>query len=103
MNELIAVHYSSDRQTVLGQDLHKMLEVDSNYTTWFRQMCEYGFLENIDFMICFPNLESELRGEKNKQDHQITIDMARALQIKQIKVNKNIKTMFMMYILSKKE
>lgn len=64
MNELIAVHYSSDRPTVLGQDLHKMLEVDSNYTTWFRQMCEYGFLENIDFMICFPNLESELRGKK---------------------------------------
>lgn len=50
MNELIKINYDSERPTVLGRDLHEALEVDSNYTTWFKRMCEYGFSEVIDFI-----------------------------------------------------
>ncbi len=50
MNELIKVNYDSDRPTILGRDLHEFLEVESNYTTWFKRMCEYDFIENIDFI-----------------------------------------------------
>lgn len=77
MNELIKVNYDSDRPTILGRDLHEFLEIESNYTTWFKRMCEYGFIENVDFSTYFPNLESELHGGQNKQDHQLTIDMAK--------------------------
>lgn len=79
MNELIKVNYDNDRPTILGRDLHEFLEVESNYTTWFKRMCEYGFIESIDFSTCFPNLESELHGGQNKQDHQLTIDMAKEI------------------------
>lgn len=59
MAELMKVNYENDRPTVSGRALHEALEVNSNYTTWFKRMCEYGFTEDVDFMTCFPNLESE--------------------------------------------
>lgn len=43
----------------MGRDLYELLEVNSNYRTWFKRMCDYGFTENIDYATCFPNLESE--------------------------------------------
>lgn len=79
MNELIKVNYDNDRPTISGRELHEFLEVDSNYTTWFKRMCEYDFAENVDFITCFPNLESDLHGGHNKQDHQMTIDMAKEI------------------------
>lgn len=79
MNDLIKINYETDRPTVLGRDLHAMLEVDSNYTTWLKRMCEYGFAEGTDFISCFPNSESETHGGQNKTDHQLTIDMAKEL------------------------
>ena len=80
MNEIININYSSDRPTVLGRELHDMLGVNSNYTTWFNRMCDYGFTEHVDFETCFPNLESENQhGGQNKVDHQLTIPMAKEI------------------------
>ena len=75
MNELIKVNYDSDRPTLSGRELHEFLEVESNYTTWFKRMCEYGFTEEIDFI---PFLE-ESTGGRPSQDHQMTIDMAKEI------------------------
>lgn len=75
MNELIKINYDSERPTVLGRDLHEALEVDSNYTTWFKRMCEYGFSEVIDFI---PILEKSTGG-RPAQDHQLTIPMAKEI------------------------
>lgn len=80
MNELIKVNYENERPTVMGRELHEALEVNSNYTTWFNRMSEYGFTEGVDFVSCFPNLESENQhGGQNKIDHQLTIDMAKEI------------------------
>lgn len=80
MNELIKINNDNNRPTVMGRELHETLGVNSNYTTWFSRMCEYGFTENEDFSTCFPNLESENKhGGQNKIDHQLTIDMAKEL------------------------
>jgi len=75
MNEIITVNYDNNRPTVLGRDLHELLEVESNYTTWFKRMCEYGFAEGTDFI---PFLE-ESTGGRPSQDHQLTIEMAKEL------------------------
>lgn len=79
MNELIRISFDSDRPTVSGRELHAALEIGSNYTTWFSRMCDYGFVEGIDYISCFPNLESESHGGQNKLDHQLTIDMAKQI------------------------
>ncbi len=75
MNELIRVNYDSERPTVLGRELHDMLGVDSNYTTWFNRMCEYGFTEGNDFL---PILEKS-SGGRPAVNHQLTIPMAKEI------------------------
>ena len=75
MHELISINYESETPTVLGRDLHEMLEIDSNYTTWFNRMCEYGFTEEKDFI---PFLE-ESTGGRPSTDHQLTLNMAKEI------------------------
>lgn len=80
MNELIAVNYdeSNDRPTVLGRDLHKALEIGTEYVKWFDRMCEYGFVENEDYSTFLTN-RSDGKAGKPKTDHQLTIDMAKEI------------------------
>ena len=75
MNEIIKVNYDNDRPTVLARDLHQFLEVGSEFSHWFKRMCEYGFSEGTDFS---PFL-TESSGGRPAQDAQLTIEMAKEI------------------------
>ena len=75
MNEIIKVNYENDRPTVLARDLHEFLEVGSEFSHWFKRMCEYGFSEGTDFS---PFL-TESSGGRPAQDAQLTIEMAKEI------------------------
>lgn len=75
MNELIKVDYSTDRPTISARELHGFLEVGSEFSHWFKRMCEYGFTEGQDFS---PFL-TESTGGRPAQDAQLTIDMAKEI------------------------
>lgn len=75
MNNLIPINFESDRPTVSARELHEFLEVGSEYSHWFKRMCEYGFSEGADFS---PFL-TESSGGRPAQDAQLTIDMAKEL------------------------
>ena len=75
MNELIKINYDSEKPTVLGRDIYEALEVKSKYADWFKNMCGYGFDENIDYTAFSKILEN---GGKTK-DHQLTIPMAKEI------------------------
>ena len=75
MNEIIKVSYQNENPTVLGRELHEALEVKSKYADWFKNMCGYGFTENIDFITLSKNLENGGR----TIDHQLTIPMAKEI------------------------
>ena len=75
MNELIAVTYKDDQPMFSGRELHAFLAVPTQYKDWFPRMCEYGFLEGVDF----SSFLSESTGGRPAQDHQLTIDMAKEL------------------------
>ena len=82
MNELIKVNYeNSDRPTVLGRELHSVLEVKTPYKKWFDRMCEYGFTENSDFVTVDKNVFRSDGTEmpQMQYDHQLTINMAKEL------------------------
>lgn len=51
------------------------LEINSNFTTWFKRMCEYGFTEQTDFI---PILE-ESNGGRPGTDFEIKLDMAKEI------------------------
>jgi anti-repressor protein len=78
-NDLIKISVDDGVQTVSGRELHEALKIESNYTTWFNRMCEYGFEENVDYAVCFPNLESGSRGGQNMIDHIVKLDMAKEI------------------------
>ncbi|MEE0229450.1 MAG: phage antirepressor KilAC domain-containing protein [Peptococcaceae bacterium] len=79
MNELMNINYDSERPTVLGRDLHQALGINSNYTTWFKRMCEYGFAEGVDYEAMFQKWNTAQGNETTRTDHQLTIDMAKQL------------------------
>ena len=78
MQAMIKVNYDSDRPTILGRELHEFLEVETPYRIWFPRMCEYGFVENVDFM-SFEQICTKPQGGRPSQDHQLTIEMAKEI------------------------
>jgi anti-repressor protein len=60
-----------------GRSLHEFLQIDSNYTTWFERMTEYGFCKGVDF---FPKMERTTTPYGRPEiNHELTIDMAKEL------------------------
>ncbi|HEM5363699.1 TPA: phage antirepressor KilAC domain-containing protein [Streptococcus suis] len=80
MNELINVNVNDNQEPVVsGRQLHEALGVNSNYTTWFDRMTEYGFTENEDYVLLSNFGNQTGRGGHNKVDHIIKLDMAKEI------------------------
>lgn len=75
MKELVSIQYENNQPTVLGRDLHGVLEVKTPYDKWFPRMSEYGFEEGLDF----STFLSESTGGRPAFNHQLTLDMAKEL------------------------
>lgn len=75
MNDLIKVDYSNEEPTVSARELHQFLEVGTHFKDWFPRMCEFGFVDNIDFC----SILSESTGGRPSTDYKITIPMAKEL------------------------
>ncbi len=73
--ELKILNDISGQQFVSARELHEKLKINSNFTTWFNRMCEYGFASEIDF---FPKKE-ESTGGRPLTDYDISIDMAKQI------------------------
>lgn len=76
LNELMKVHYDSDRPTVSARELHAGLKVGTDFRHWFYRVSELGFRENEDYrrmvQIC-----TTLGGRQEVVDYEITLDMAK--------------------------
>ena len=75
MDEIITINYEGEEPTVNGRELHNALQVKTAYKDWFPRMCEYGFVEGIDFS-SFLSVSS---GGRPATNHQLSIDMAKQL------------------------
>ena len=65
MNELLKIDTSNaERITVSARELHKALEVNTDFNHWFTRMCEYGFEDGKDF----ATFLSESTGGRPSQD-----------------------------------
>lgn len=77
-NELIKVDYSGEKPTVSARELHEFLDVGSEYSHWFKRMCEYGFTEGQDYSPFLTDRSDGLPG-KPRQDAALSIDMAKEI------------------------
>lgn len=75
LSALIPVQYHGGRQVASGRDIHAYLGLGRDYTTWFKKMTEYGFVEGQDFT---PVL-GKSTGGRPSVDHAVTFDMAKEL------------------------
>ena len=79
MNELIKIEINeNNEQVVSGRELHKFLEITERYSKWFERMCEYGFIENVDYVGCkvFNTL-----AKQELQEHLMKIPMAKEISM----------------------
>lgn len=75
MDELIPLTEREGAQAVMGRDLHTFLEVRAHYKDWFPRMVEYGFIAGQDF----SSKMSGSTGGRPRQDHIISLDMAKEI------------------------
>nr|DAF90919.1 MAG TPA: AntA/AntB antirepressor [Podoviridae sp. ctrJu12] len=69
---LIPVNVSkNDEQYVSGRDLHMFLEINTPYSKWFSRMCEYGFVENVDYTT--KDKKSSVTTERSCLKHNLNI------------------------------
>ena len=75
------MNYDSERPTVLGRELHDMLEVKTPYAKWFSRMCEYGFTDGTDYVTVDKKVLRADGAEmpQTQSDHQLTIPMAKEI------------------------
>lgn len=81
-NELIKIEVNENNEPIVGgRELHEALGIQTQYTKWFERMCEYGFVENQDYVRvsqkCLTN------NPKNPYteiiNHAIKLDMAKEI------------------------
>ncbi len=65
----------SENKRISARELHKKLNINTKFTTWFDRMLEFGFVENVDF---FPILGTSTGGRPSI-DFGIDIDMAKQI------------------------
>ncbi|RDY20427.1 phage antirepressor KilAC domain-containing protein [Criibacterium bergeronii] len=80
MNELIKVDTNEKGEVIVsGRELHKFLELGTDYKKWFDRMIEYGFTESVDFATVSQKCLIANGGYQEKIDHAIKLDMAKEL------------------------
>lgn len=64
---------------VLGRDLHRFLEVNTEYRHWFPRMVEYGFVAGEDYAVKNDRVQDSLGREREATNHVLTLDMAKQI------------------------
>ena len=79
--ELVKITTNEEgKQLVSARELHEFLEIKTDFRKWFPRMCEYGFVENVDFTRAFQKCPT-LGGIQTVADYAISIDMAKELSM----------------------
>ena len=73
-SDIIPVYITTTgEKVVVGRELHQQLKINSKYADWFKNVCGYGFVENIDYLALSKNLENGGR----TIEHLMKLDMAK--------------------------
>ncbi|AEF25726.1 phage antirepressor KilAC domain-containing protein [Streptococcus parauberis] len=84
MNELINITLNENHEPVVsGRDLHKVLEIKTQYTKWLERMSEYGFEENIDYIAISQKRLTAQGNNTEFTDHVLKMDMAKEIAMLQ--------------------
>lgn len=84
MNELINIKLNENHEPVVsGRELHKILEIKTQYTKWLERMSEYGFEENVDYIAISQKRLTAQGNNTEYTDHVLKMDMAKEIAMLQ--------------------
>lgn len=83
MNNLIKIEERNGEQLVSARDLHKFLEIKTRFNDWFLRMCEYGFVENKDYIAITQKRVTAQGNETTYTDYLMKISMAKEISMLQ--------------------
>ena len=76
LRDKIMVTYVDDRPVVSARELHDTLGIRTAFRIWFPRMCEYGFVEGLDYTKIYQKKEGSRTGQI-EVDYEISMDMAK--------------------------
>ena len=80
--ELIKVTTGEEgKRLVSARELHEFLEIGTRFDKWIPRMIDYGFEENIDYIVTDIFVPNSNGGKQNKKDYILSIDMAKELSM----------------------
>lgn len=78
--QLISINVNENQEPIVsGRELHKTLEIGTEYAKWFSRMVEYGFAENQDFAEVIVKNGENSKGGRPSIDHAMKLDMAKEI------------------------
>ena len=80
MYELLNIEVKDGKQLVSARELHNFLEIKTEFRHWFPRMCEYGFVDGIDYT---PVIFEHPLNKQPTTDYAMTLDMAKEVSMVQ--------------------
>lgn len=81
MNELIKIEVKDGQQLVSGRELHKFLEIGTEFKIWSSRIIDkYNFIENKDFIRVYQKCNT-LGGEQEKVDLLFILSVAKEISM----------------------
>lgn len=92
---MLSVTLNEKQEPIVGgRELHEALEIQTEYKKWFTRMCEYGFVENQDYIRVTQKCPT-LGGMQDITNHAIKLDMAKEIaMIQRSDVGKKVRQYF---------
>lgn len=81
MQQLIKITENNGNRAVSARELYNFLEVKTDFTDWIKRMLDYGFDENIDFILL--KIGEKKVSKTNPIDYALTIDTAKEISMLQ--------------------
>lgn len=67
-------------RVVYAYRMYELLEVEEPYEDWITRMIDYGFEEQLDFFVTYPDPEVDGHGvDPDEIEHYMTLDMAKTV------------------------
>lgn len=86
MNELIKIQTNEQgQQLVSGRELHKVLEIGTQFTKWIQRMIDYGFIKDVDYtLVIQKRLTNNPKNPYTEEtDYILTLEMAKHIAMLQ--------------------
>ena len=80
MYELLNIEVRDGKQLVSARELHNFLEIKTEFRHWFPRMCEYGFVDGVDYT---PVIFEHPLNKQPTTDYAMTLDMAKEVSMVQ--------------------